>query len=361
MGQRLCRGQKQSRKVPGTAAVALPVLQAPADEAVVSICALDARLFAACGVDGWVHLYDWTDPSFAGSFRAHRKSVNQAVPLGGGRLLTASNDATVRLWSRSGDVGYGLPADAGSGGTSTPSQTFEGHNLSVSALDILDAVLVTGSRDCTLRCWDLETGQEVQRRKDLRNVVTALRRVPDSSQTVVQASEDLQLRLWDFASGPPKPAHSVRAGPNQLVCLDVSDDGLYVACGSKGFSRDNCEVKVFDIRGGLRELSTAACAEQTIEALCVVGARQCLAASKDGSIHALTLPEACVVSEHVHQGSGYSALAACRRLDGRGPVALAALVGGGDGAQLELLSWPDAGLTDGTPELLAMTAPGHCT
>merc|ERR1719240_2332900 len=108
----------------------------------------------------------------------------------------------------------------------------------------------------------MESGRELQQVKILRNVVTAVRRVPNgvASNAVVQTSEDLQLRLWDCSAAGLRAAMAVRSGPNQLICLDVTDDGLYAVCGSKGFSRENCEVKVFDIRGGLRELYSVPCA-----------------------------------------------------------------------------------------------------
>eukprot|EP00971_Amphidinium_carterae_P180860 3587790-Amphidinium_carterae.1 len=53
------------------------------------------------------------------------------------------------------------------------------------------------------------------------------RTLPQSEQVCVQTSEDLQLRLWDFRTGFVE-ATAVRAGPNQLICVDVTDDGRYI-------------------------------------------------------------------------------------------------------------------------------------
>lgn len=54
----------------------------------------------------------------------------------------------------------------------------------------------TGARDYTVRLWDLETADCVQTGKIARNVVTFVRRVP-GERAVLQASEDLRLRVWD--------------------------------------------------------------------------------------------------------------------------------------------------------------------
>lgn len=329
-------------------------LPPPADDVITSCCAVGDSHFAASGVDGWIHFYTWQQPQLAGCFRAHRKAANRLLPLPNSALLTASADATVCLW-RAGDSDILPAAVAGGDDVQQAAMKFEGHSMSVSALDLVDAGatakwLVTGSRDCTVRAWDLETGVELQKQKVLRNVVLALRRMPETA-VIAQASEDLQLRLWDLRSGLQQ-THALHGGPNQLLAMDVSDDGHYVVCGSKGFSRDNCEVKVYDVRGGLRQLCAVACADQTIEVLRVVSGDKCLFASKDGFVRCLSLPEARLVSEHGPSPACCTALGVHRR-SGSGPVALVAGTGP-EGPRLEMLAWPDASVTQ-APEILACT------
>lgn len=338
------------------------VLPKPVDDVLSFVVPFGGTHFAVSGIDGWVYFYDWQRQSLGGKFRAHKKAVNRLLSLHdrGGRILTASTDATVRIWS-GGDA---LPSVAASGveQDAVPALTLEGHRMAVSALDIVPndgCALFTGSRDCTVRLWDLERGIELQQSKILRNVVTAVRWVPLSRGLVAQASEDLQLRLWDAASGGLKMAHAVHAGPDQLVCLDVTDDGNYVVCGSKGFSRENCVVKIFDVRSGLRQLASLPCAEQTIEALRMAGPDKCLFASKDGNIRAVAL-NISEAAPAIVTGSGmplaqgaYTALGLCRRDGGEGPVAMAASVASGE-SRLELLSWDDAELRQ-PAKLLAAT------
>jgi len=309
---------------------------------------------AAAGIDGNVHVYDSGKRQLLSSWRAHPKAVNRIRPLDDDMLLTASNDATVRLWRLGAD---GAPRD----GSEEPTLTFVGHRMSVSAMDVLGAegdgpatTLFTGSRDCTVRTWDLATATELHQHKILRNVVTAVRAVPGQSSIVVQASEDLQVRLWD-ARAAPSPVRVVRAGPNQFICIDVTPDGNYVACGSKGFSRENCEVKVFDLRAGLKELCAVPCADQTIEALRIVAPDRCFIAGKDGYIRTLSLPDVKILHERGPAATAYTAFGVTTRPSG-GLVALAALAGP-NGPSLELLAWPDGNM-DGEPALWAATADG---
>ncbi|CAJ1419862.1 unnamed protein product [Effrenium voratum] len=184
--------------------------------------------------------------------------------------------------------------------------------------------------------------KSIQKNKILRNVVTAVRRC--GSSTLVQASEDLQLRLWDTRN-LSKPAIAVPSGPNQLICLDVPEEGQWVACGSKGFSRENCEVKLFDLRGGLRQQAALPCADQTIEALRCADRQHVVLASKDGHLRGLSLTEPTepkVLWER-RGSSAYTALGVC---DGSCLAAGA----GPEGLTLELFALSDL---KNAPTLLA--------
>lgn len=295
------------------------------DDVISHSCPLGEEQLVACGVDGWIYAYNWEAPCLTWDFRAHRKATNRIVALNANSLLTASADTTVRLWDVRNVPGVDTEEEF------KPLLSFLGHQMSVSALDVVGGnnsesdALFTGSRDCSVRVWDLHTGMQIHAYKTLRNVVTAVRRVPRESHMVVQASEDLQLRLWDVSVGT-KPVHAVHAGPNQVVCVDVSDDGNYVACGTKGFSRENCELKVFDMRAGLKELSSVACADYTVEAVHMVEGGTCLTASKDGWLRSVSVWPTKVLREFGHSMCSYTALGVSRRVS-LGPVALTASVG----------------------------------
>mmetsp|Transcript_23406 Transcript_23406/g.49914 ORF Transcript_23406/g.49914 Transcript_23406/m.49914 type:complete len:376 (-) Transcript_23406:308-1435(-) len=308
----------------------LASLKTPADDVIHWASGFGESRMLASGSDGWVYIYDSARGIEIGSFRPHHKAVSRVVPVNERTILTSSNDATVKLWSLSGEV--------------EPVLTFTGHAMSVSAMDLLDWTedgqlpnyLFTGSRDCSVRLWDMATAKELHQKKILRNVVTAVRTIP-GQLNVVQASEDLHLRVWDTRTSLDA-VHAVRTGPNQLIALDVTQDGFYAVCGSKGFSRENCEVKVFDLRMGLKQLASLPVADQTIEALRVVAPDRCLVASKDGHIRTLSIPDIEIIQDRGPAIGAYSALGVTHLATGE-LVALAA-ISSPSGTSLEMLAWP---------------------
>jgi WD40 repeat protein len=106
-------------------------------------------------------------------------------------------------------------------------------------------VLVTGSRDCMVAVWDVERQKQTKTAQIMQNVVTHVEALPGRS-AFVQCSEDLRLRIWSTNLG--RPELEVHAGANMFLTAAVSPDENYILCGSKGFSRENCNLHLFDIR-----------------------------------------------------------------------------------------------------------------
>lgn len=82
--------------------------------------------------------------------------------------------------------------------------------------------ICSGSRDCTLRLWDVATCAEVASSNISQNLVTFMSAIPAES-AVIQSSEDLHLRLWDT-----RTMQAVQMLPqhNDIpLCCDVSSDG----------------------------------------------------------------------------------------------------------------------------------------
>ena len=59
---------------------------------------------------------------------------------------------------------------------------------------------LSGSYDCTLRLWDLATGEILRTLKGHTRAVTAVA-VPAGGTRPLSGSEDKTLRLWDLATG----------------------------------------------------------------------------------------------------------------------------------------------------------------
>lgn len=75
-----------------------------------------------------------------------------------------------------------------------------------------EQTLCSGSRDTSVRLWDVKTGDCQSSVKAPRNLVTCLQYLPpssggptSSSAVVIQAGEDLKLRVWDFREGRQMP------------------------------------------------------------------------------------------------------------------------------------------------------------
>ena len=139
------------------------------------------------GQDGSAAVTSWRDGAVTHSWKAHAKPVTRVAHLPrSGDVLTAGRDGLVKLWS---------PGDAGD---AEMRREFVGHDLTVSGLAELEdlGLACSGSRDYTVRAWDLETARCAAVAKISRNVVTNIRRVP-REPVVAQTSEDLRVRLWD--------------------------------------------------------------------------------------------------------------------------------------------------------------------
>jgi WD40 repeat protein len=140
----------------------------------------------------------WLRPRFAsltppgGPLRqilAGHKTAASAVALfpDGGRALSGSWDATLRLW------------DLATGETL---RIFKGHSGAVSAVTVLPdrSRALSGSIDNTIRLWDLATGEALRTFEGHMRTITALA-VLAEGRRALSGSGDRTLRLWDLATG----------------------------------------------------------------------------------------------------------------------------------------------------------------
>jgi WD40 repeat protein len=83
--------------------------------------------------------------------------------------------------------------------------TLQGHSDRLSAVAGTPdgRYAVSGSRDNTLRLWDLATGETKRTLQAHTDWVTAIAAVPDGRH-LVSGSRDNTLRVWDLATGETK-------------------------------------------------------------------------------------------------------------------------------------------------------------
>ena len=65
--------------------------------------------------------------------------------------------------------------------------------------------LVSGSADCTIKLWDVATGQERAALKGHTSAVQSIAFSPDG-KTLASGSEDKTIKLWDVATGQEREA-----------------------------------------------------------------------------------------------------------------------------------------------------------
>ncbi|MEZ4669524.1 MAG: NB-ARC domain-containing protein [Anaerolineae bacterium] len=114
----------------------------------------------------------------------HQARVNGAIRLDDGRMLSWSDDGTLRLWSISGEALNAL----------------EGHSGAViGALQLTNKNILSWSRDHTLRLWHLD-GHSLKSLEGHRDEVIGALQLTGGN--ILSWSLDYTLRLWRFDGHP---------------------------------------------------------------------------------------------------------------------------------------------------------------
>lgn len=126
-------------------------------------------------------------------FEAHHDPINCiAFDEPYGRLITCSMDNTVRLWDMGRYKCIGL---------------LEGHFASVDCVSIQDDLAFTGSRDATLKMWNLNyfnsknTEEETPLIHSFEGHVDTVTAVSYNNGELVSGSDDKTIRQWDLSTG----------------------------------------------------------------------------------------------------------------------------------------------------------------
>lgn len=202
--------------------------------------------------DSSAYLWDLRNRAQSQIYAGHSNWVWAADISPGGSLIASGSgplffpaspedlDATVRIWgATSGRQAIAL----------------HGHTNTVDSVKFsLDGdYLFSASWDGTIRRWDLDDGQEIQRYKLPYARGSAPPRVymidllPNGKQ-FVSASEDALIRLWDIESGEVIREYSGHADPVNGV--QVSADGKLLVSASGGWGRNDLTVRLWDVESG---------------------------------------------------------------------------------------------------------------
>lgn len=213
--------------------------------------------------DYTIKIWDWELGELERTVKGHTRpvlDVDFGGPRGGTLLASCSSDLTIKLWDPSDEY--------------KNIRTLPGHDHSVSAVRFIPSgaagspssgnLLVSASRDKSLRIWDVSTGYCV---KTIRGHADWVRDVSPSfdGRWLVSTGNDQTARIWDASSGEPKATllgheHSVEccvfappASYGHLATLagmkkppSASSSAEFVATGGRDKS-----IRLWDARGTL--------------------------------------------------------------------------------------------------------------
>lgn len=149
-------------------------------------------------------------------FEGHRAGITGvAFSPDGRRALSGSRDWTVRLWDL---------------GTGSELRRFEGHSMEVTGVAFSPDGLraLSCSKDSTIRLWEVESGRELLRLEGKMKWVHAVAFSPDGRRAL-SCSDDRTLRLWDLETG--KELSRVEGEGFAAGCVTFSPDGRHALAG----------------------------------------------------------------------------------------------------------------------------------
>ncbi|GAB6021876.1 hypothetical protein CHUAL_006042 [Chamberlinius hualienensis] len=148
-------------------------------------------------------------------------------------IISASKDKKIRFWNES-DVEL--------------LKIIEAHQLSITGLDVNqdNNKCCSGSRDNTIKIWDIQTGIQLLSQTISRNIISHLKWFPNAN-LILQTSEDRTVRIWDSRSLEVVGISAEKKHAQTHCDINVINNNYFLTSGSGG-NGDGCEISLWDMR-----------------------------------------------------------------------------------------------------------------
>jgi WD40 repeat protein len=145
----------------------------------------DDELVVVGFMSGGVGMYDDTFSQPMSSFSAHQQLLLSVAVSPSGMIATASQDTFAKLWTLRG--------------VASCRQTLRGHTDFVVTVRFSpkDPVVFTGSKDETVKCWSVKTGECLFVLNGHRNTLFQIDCHPEE-RCIVACSGDGLVCMWDY-------------------------------------------------------------------------------------------------------------------------------------------------------------------
>ncbi|TLD03947.1 hypothetical protein PgNI_11214 [Pyricularia grisea] len=175
--------------------------------------------------DCTIKIWDWELGELERTIKSHTRpvlDVDFGGPRGGILLASCSSDLTIKLWDPSDDY--------------KNIRTLPGHDHSVSAIRFMPSgasgaamsgnLLVSASRDMTLKIWDVSTGFCL---KTIRGHTAWIRDVYPSldGRYLLSTGDDSTVRLWDLSVTNPENRLTMIGHDHYVECCALAPPSSY--------------------------------------------------------------------------------------------------------------------------------------